>query len=139
MPIEFSLLDRGAGMRYMFTGLVTGKELIDVNTSMYASEKRLKKLRYAIVDQTHMDSLDLSFTDLKKIEAMDRLAAQVNPSVVVAIIVEKDLPFNISKAWDVRTQDISWDKKIFGSKDEAYAWVREKVREKFGEEITITT
>lgn len=138
MPIEISFMDDGAGVRYSFSGLVTGKELIDVNSSLFSSEDQLKKIRYAIVDQTRMDSLDLSIDDLKRIEQLDRSATQVNPCVVVALIVEKDLHYNVTSAWDVRTHDISWEKKIFRSKNEAYDWLREKIREKFGREITIT-
>jgi len=137
MPIELTSLDQGAGIRYLGTGVVTGNEFIDANVSLRASTNRLKQLRYAIVDLTQIESLDLSFTDLKKIESNDRLTAQVNPFVVVALIAEKELPFNVVSAWDVRTQDISWEKKIFRSRAEAYAWVQNKVRENFGEEITV--
>jgi hypothetical protein len=124
-------------MLYLCTGMVTGNDFLAASTSLRASEERLKKLRYVVVDMTRMESLDLSFTDLKKIETNDRLTARINPDGVVAIVVDKDIPFNVVSAWDIRTPDISWEKRIFRTKDEAYDWVRTKVRDKFGEEIEV--
>ncbi len=134
MPIELISLDHTPGVLYLCTGVVTGDDLLAAGASLRASEKRLKKLRYVIVDMTRMESMDVSFADLKKIENNDRLIAQINPEGIVAIIVDKDLPFNIVSAWDIRTTDISWEKRIFREKNEAYDWVRARTREKFGEE-----
>jgi len=136
MSVEVQFADNGRGVLLVCAGLVTGQELIDANRKVFSSEERLKRIRYAVVDQTGTESVDLTFTDLKKIEEENRRFAPFNPGLVVALVVDKPLPLTLSRVWDARTRDVSWEKRLFGRKDEAFAWLKEKMRDRFGMEVT---
>ena len=136
MPFEVNIFDSGAGVQYVSAGLITGKDFIETKVNLLTSKDRLKNIRYLIYDLTHMDSLDFPFDDFKKLEDADRLVAEINPSLIIALIVKNDLALTLAKMWVTRTHEILWDKHIVSVKAEAYSWVRDKVRERFGEEIT---
>jgi hypothetical protein len=129
-------VDNGKGVLYVCAGLVTGQELIDANGLIFSHDEQLKRLRYAVMDQTGIQSVDLVFDDLKSIEKANRQAATTNPDLVVAIVVHKTLPAALTRVWDLRTSDMPWEKKVFEGKEEAYAWLKGVVRERFGMEIT---
>ncbi len=131
MPIELKFLDNGAGVLYHFKGLVTGKEIIEINEEVFSSPESLKRLKYGVIDQTQIDSLNVSTADLLIIARQDSLAADVNSEAVVALIAALDLAFGLSRMWETITENIPWQKKVFRSKDEAYEWTRAKIREKF--------
>lgn len=127
MPFETVNLANGAGVEYISAGLITGKDFIETKMDLLASEDRLNKVRFLVYDLTHIDSLDFPFSDFKKLEDADRLVAEINPCLVIALIVQNDLATTLAKMWIERTHEIPWDKSLFKLKSDAYSWVSERV------------
>ena len=127
MPIKVEFLNDGLGVRFLCTGLVTGKDLHGANLTLFSDTERFPLVRYAILDELGVDSVDLSFAELKMIEEENRQAALINPQLVIALIVDKELPQMLTQAWDVRTRNVAWEKALFRTREEAYGWLRQKV------------
>jgi hypothetical protein len=135
MPFDVNNLDNGVGVQYVSAGLITGKDFIATKIDLLVSEERLKRIRYLIYDLTRIDSLDFPFNDFKKLEDADRLVAAINPSLIIVLVVENDLALTLARMWVARTDEIPWDKQIVSVKSEAYSWVQDRVKERFGENI----
>ncbi len=130
MPIELKFLDNRAGVLYHFKGLVTGKEIIETNEEVFSSPD-FKRIKYGVIDQTQVESLNVSTADLLMIARQESRAADVNSEAAVALIAASELAFGLSRAWETMTYNAPWQKKVFRSKAEAYAWTRAKIKEKF--------
>jgi hypothetical protein len=136
MPVTVEFLDDGLGARFLCSGLVTGKELHDASLTLFSDAARFQRIRYVILDELGIDFVDLTFTDLKRIEEENRQASLVNRQLVIAIVVDKELPQVLTRAWDMRTRTVALEKEMFRTREEAYGWLRQKVRERFGLELT---
>jgi hypothetical protein len=60
---------------------------------------------------------------------MDKIAAEINPDVVVALIASKNVMFGLTRMWEVFVDQIGWKTKVFRSKTEAEVWIKELVPE----------
>jgi len=136
MPLEVNYLDSGAGVLFVSSGLLTGKDFIETKNNLLKIGQLADKIRHLIYDLTQIESLDFPFADFKKLEDADRLLAEINPSLIIALIVKDELAVTLAKMWIARTDEIPWDKKIVSEEADAFSWVREKMREKFAAEIT---
>jgi hypothetical protein len=129
MPIELKFLDKGAGVLYRFKGPVVGKEIIETNEKVFSSPD-FKRIKYGVIDQTQVESLNVSTVDLLMIARQENRAADVNSEAAVALIAASEFAFGLSRTWETMTYNTPWQKKVFRSNDEAYAWTRARIKEK---------
>ena len=137
MPVEFKYLDRGIGILLVGEGLLTGQELIDALTEIYRSEENAKKLKYSILDLTHVERVDVSNAEIMIIVQKHKNVAKTTPDKVLAVAASKDIAFGLSRMWETHVEEIQWETNIARSRDEVDSWVKEKVKNKFRIDITI--
>jgi hypothetical protein len=137
MSVEIKLLDRGIGIFIKWKGLLTGQELINTLTEIYRSEENAKKLKYSIADFTHVESVDMSNSEIQVIAEIHKNAAKMSPDRVLALAASKDLAFGLSRVWEANIYETQWETIIVRSMDEAESWVKEKVKNKFSIDITM--
>jgi hypothetical protein len=134
MPLEFHILHGGMGRRWIVRGALRGKELIARNESILSS-KSYEGVRWLIIDERAITSLDLTPEQVRTIKQQDDRLARVLPELVTAVIVPSDLVYGMTRMWEMLTERPGWSVQAFRSEAEADAWLREEVRRKFGMEL----
>ncbi len=131
MPIRLKFADDGRGVLYHCTGLITGRDFIEANRGIASAPERVKDCSYAVVDSTLINDFNISVQDIELMADQGRTASGAHPDIVPAVIAPSDPLYGVSRMWELMSGDTAWEKMVFRSKDEARAWLGEKVREKF--------
>jgi hypothetical protein len=138
MPIMIKSLDSGLGISFTGNGIVTGEELINATRKIFSSEESIRKSRYGLLDFSKIELLNATSAELKIVTDMDTRAAQINPDLIITIVTEESSAYGISLIWKAYMDETNWESKIFRSLPEAEAWMKKRVKEKFGIDITIS-
>ncbi|HYX67585.1 MAG TPA: hypothetical protein VE825_00510 [Terriglobales bacterium] len=134
MPIEAHILQGGAGRLWAIHGVLSGKELIARNEESLSS-KSYEGVRWLIIDESRVTSVDISTEEIRRITQQDDRLAAVLPKLVTAIIVPQDLAFGMTRMWEMLTERPGWSTRAFRTWPEAETWLREEVRSTFGMEL----
>jgi hypothetical protein len=138
MPVRIKYLDNGLGAEFIGTGIVNGKDLIEATKNVFASAENLKESRYGLLDFSGVDFFNLSSAELRIVTQLDKDAAAINPDLVIAIVTGKNRTSGVSRIWHAYMDETNWDTGIFGSRPDAESWIKKRVKEKFGVDITLT-
>ena len=134
MPLEVRILHGGMGRLWVWTGVITGKELIANNEHILAT-KRYEGVRWLIVDETAITAMDVSPEEIRAIKRLDDHLAAVLPELVTAVIVPTNFAFGMARMWEILTERPGWSVRVFRDMAEAERWLREEVRRKFSLEL----
>jgi len=133
MPIDIELLHDGAGVIYNCHGTVTFKQFYDASNGFLASPEDLKKWRYAIIDLTSVENMNLNYEEVATIvELNKRLAAGTLPGTLLAVSSPKDLGFGIARMWEALVDQVGWETQTFRTRTEAALWINQRAKQKFG-------
>ena len=138
MPIEVKYLDGGKGTFFDGKGDITGEDIIGANKEIFSSEEKIRRYKYTLLDLTSMDDFDVLTSDVEEIARINIGAAEIIPDFVVAIAARKDIVFGLSRMWQTLVDSTTWETKVFRTVDEAKVWIKERVKAKFGIDVTIT-
>ena len=131
MPIEIELRHDGVGVIVNFDGAVDIKNFDDVQNHFLCSPEVLKKVRYAIVDLTSVETLSLNYEEMVSIVERDkRIAALTPPGALVAVASPRDWVYG--RMWEALLDQIGWETMTFRSRVEAEYWIQQRAKEKFG-------
>jgi len=137
MPIEIKLLHGGIGVLYECNGALTGKDLIDANNRILTFDGEIKKLRYGLIDETAINDIDISESEMLTIAAQDeKIASLVPDGAIVAIIAKSAFAFGLSRLWESFIEHTGWETMTFRDRLMAESWIREKVKANFGIDLT---
>lgn len=120
MPYRIEWKDRT--VRWIYTGIVTGKEALDSNYEVY-SDNRFDDLRHEIVDFTNADGIDMSDQEVKKIAYMDKAATNSNPDIKVAMVGSPEMIKSISGMYAKYSENSRWKVAVFETLEEAEKWL----------------
>lgn len=133
MPIDLEFLHAGAGVIFHRRGALTIKDLFDANNNLLSDAAAVKKWRYAIVDLSETDSLDINYQRAETVvDHNERLAAAAPQGVVIAIASPKDWTFGIARMWQTLAERTGFEIRICRSRSEAEQWAADRVRQRFG-------
>jgi hypothetical protein len=138
MPIMIKSLDNGLGISFTGKGIVTGEDLINATRKIFSSEESIRKSRYGMLDFSKIEWFNTTSTELKIVTDMDTRAARINPDLIITIITEESSAYGLSQIWRAYMDETNWESKIFRSRPEAESWMKKRVKEKFGIDITIS-
>jgi hypothetical protein len=138
MPIMIKSLDNGLGISFTGKGIVTGEDLIQATRKIFSSEESIRKSRYGLLDFSNIEWLNTSSTELKIVTDLDTRAAKINPDLIISIVTEENSAYGLSQIWKAYMDETNWESKIFRSRKEAKAWMKKRIKEKFGIDITIS-
>lgn len=140
MPIDICVLHNGRGILYHCHGKVNGRDFIDANRRLLAFKDRLKHVRYGLVDETAINGIQLSETDMLKIAVQDKkIAARVPRGAVVAVIANDEFSHELTRVWALFVAHTGWETMAFRAKWKAEGWIAEKVKENFGIDLLSDT
>ncbi|HSA78508.1 MAG TPA: hypothetical protein VLG72_06590 [Nitrospirota bacterium] len=135
MPVDIKILQDGSGILYLCHGTVTGKDFIEANQRLLTFDN-LKQVRYGIVDETAVDDIHMSESDMLTITAQDEKIANIVPSgAVVAVIAAGDFAFGLARIWESFIEHAGWETMTFRTRWKAESWVKEKVKANFGIDV----
>ena len=128
MPIEIRHIDEGVGIEMIGKGRVTGKEICDALNEIYSSEM-LPRQKYQIWCFTEVKDFDFPKEDFDRMVSQDAKASQTNPSIVVAVVGEKDLIFGISRMWETHMEikETGFETMTFRKREDADAWISSRI------------
>jgi hypothetical protein len=118
MPIELRYREGGRGVVFVCAGVVTGTEFDEANEEIY-SDQCLPALRYQLIDFSDAERIEISAEDTRRHAEVDRVAAERNPNIAIAIVGPSDVTFGISRMWQALTDDSKLQSHIFRSMPEA--------------------
>ncbi len=131
MPIEMKDSDNGLGV------IVTGRRIVSENEYVnsykkHLSQDRNKYQKYSLNDWSTVTEVKVSSDAIAQIAELCKNAAKINPDVIVAHIANKDITFGLSRMWEMLSDETKWEVMVFRNREDAEAWIRQKVEEKYG-------
>jgi hypothetical protein len=135
MPLELHVLQSGAGRIWICHGVVLGSEFIR-NNDRTLSSKSYEGVRWLLIDETDC-TLAITPGEIRTIKAQDDRLAAVVPELVTAIVTPNDYAFGMTRMWEILTERPGWSTRVFRTRPEAEAWLREEVRRRFGMELPV--
>ena len=133
MSIDMRVLHNGVGILYLCRGRINGKDFIDANKRLLAFSDRLKQARYGLIDETGIDDVRMSESEMLTIVAQSKkIAAIVPQGAVVAVIAKDDFALGLARTWGSFIEHTGWETMTFRTRWKAISWVVEKVKANFG-------
>ena len=126
MPVKYSYVENG-GLLVAGTGTLVDEDIIEVNRSIYASPEMIKKIRYQIVDFTAVDDWQITSDGVRAIAEQDRRAAEVNPTMLIAVAGSKDVTFGLSRMWQAYADPAPFKTEVFRTVEECHEWIRSQL------------
>jgi len=114
----------GNGVYWKYSGDVTGAEILSASTEIYG-DPRFDILKYKLVDFSDVTSITISEEEIKLITFQHAAAAQSNPRIKNAIIINK----NDERAKlfvHYLSTNSNWEVAAFSSLEEANQWLGRK-------------
>jgi hypothetical protein len=125
MPIQINYVSEGIGVEYIYSGVVTGRDIIDANDITHQRET-LQRLRYKLVDRTGCTEYRVTFDEMRMIATQDIQAARINPRFMIALVSPTNLQFGMSRMWHAFIEDSGLQSGLFKDRKNADAWISEK-------------
>lgn len=134
MPIEMKYLDDGRGVIYIGEGIVTGEDIISANRQFFSSKEIMTKNVYGLIDYSDITKFEVSTSELETIASQNEKASEYLTDGMIAVVATNDLVFGISRMWEalVENTGLQWEIVVLRAKEDAEAWIQERVKEKFG-------
>ena len=133
MSIEVRDVDGGLG------NIISGGTVVTDNTYVTAliqhltqDQEKFKKYKYSISDYTATSEAHLTHASITLISEYCSKAARVNPHAIVAIVSNHDLTYGLARMWEMLSFETPWEKMVFRNRPDSEAWIRQRVKEKFG-------
>ena len=112
---------------------MTSKDFYDASNGFLANPEELKKWRYALIDLTFVEGMNLNYEEVAGIvEQNKRLAAGAPPGTLLAVSSPQDLGYGIARMWEALVEQVGWETQTFRSRAEAALWIKRRAKQKFG-------
>ncbi len=121
--MPYTLSWESEGVVFHFSGIVSDEDLLTSNADVYASP-HFPKLKYQIVDVSTIEEFDVSSSTMRSLASSDRIAAEMNPDVKVAIITSAPFMRGMANMYALshEAEGGSWVTEVFDSEEDARAW-----------------
>ena len=112
------------GILFIHKGTVDDAEVMELNNIMYG-DPRFDNITYQISDYTLAEKILLTQTDARVIGTLDRVSSHWTTRKMKVAVVTRDPEFiPMANHYFEQFEGTPWEGRIFGTLDEAYAWVR---------------
>jgi hypothetical protein len=139
MPILIENKDSGQGVVFVGKDTVSGQDIIDANTKILTFKEGMKNSKYCIVDYSNITEYEVSTSEIKIIASQDKEVALYLPDYIVAIVAKENHEFGVSRMWEaiIEINGLNWETMVFRGRDDAEQWIKTKIKNKYGSEVTI--
>jgi hypothetical protein len=140
MPIQLEFHHQSLGVIYRCSGNLNAQHFSGANNQLLNSLARIRKMKYLIVDAASMVPQYVSPGEMDRIVLQDRqIASFVAQGLVVAFVAKSNCVVGFARMWEAFIEGIDWETKVVPTIEEAQDWVRRRVKDKFGLEISCPT
>ena len=122
MPVTTNFLENGAGIEFMSSGIVTGKEIIEANRKIYTPEN-LSRLKYKIIDRTTCKKYLVTSEEMKTIANQDVQASKINRNITIVLVTSTKLQYGMTRMWQVYIDKTGWNSEIFNNRENANVYI----------------
>lgn len=120
----------GTGLKFTCGGALTGKDVIKALDELMSQPEKMLPVRYAIFDQTGIESIDIPTDELHRIvEQCKTIAKTDTQNTVVAVVAPATLGFGLARMWGSFTEETGWESMIFRTLPEAEQWILQKIQQ----------
>ncbi|MFO8024396.1 hypothetical protein [Thiohalophilus sp.] len=133
MPGTIQMENNHQGVLLKMSGLVSGREIIDLNREIYARDPE-EKLRYQIWDFTGANRMEVSPEELHIITLEDKEEAARNPNQLVALVGSPRQLNGVDVTYQVFSQTWIGDgfqSESFRNLHEARQWIEHVLSSRF--------
>jgi hypothetical protein len=127
MPINIAYMEDG-GIMATGEGVVTGSEIKEVNNTIYESPEKIQKIAYQLCDFSNISGASASTFEIEQIASQDKKASEINPNMLVAIVVGEDLSYGLSRMWESFSYGSTLETMVFRKVEDAQQWIREELQ-----------
>jgi hypothetical protein len=133
MPIQVEVRHAAAGVVYHCRGRMTIEDFVLASQGFLLTPEEIRKWRYALIDLTTVESMDIDCDDVSRVVAQNAtIASKAVHGVLLAVASPKDLGYGLARMWGALVERFGWETMTFRSLAEAENWVAGRVKEKFG-------
>src|SRR4029077_21113308 len=133
MPIEVEVRHDAMGVIYHCRGPMVIEDFFSANASFLATPDEIRKWRYALVDLTAVESMDINYADVSRVVTQNaNIATMAGPGVLLAVASPKDHGFALARMWGALVERVGWEPMTFRSVGQAEALIEKRLQEKFG-------
>ena len=138
MAFTIRPLDGGLGALEVGTGTVDGLQLLQAQAE-FLSDERKRNLRYWLTDLSGVETSRTTRGQVLEMAETHAARQSSMPDVVLAIVARLEVTFGLTRMWQMHldARGTLWETAIFRTRAEAEDWLRERMREKHGLEITL--
>lgn len=130
MPYKIDYLETTGCVITTYWGELTEAEFVECTEEKFVTlDKHLTKFRYSISDFTAVTKLAVSTDTLKSNALMSGYALDAVDTGYMAVVVNQDLIYGLSRQWKASTGNLDDRVAIFRTRDEADNWIAEKLAE----------
>lgn len=124
MAIKYTFLDDGVGIEIVFSGVIHGRDIINIHKEINSTEN-LSGLKYKIIDRTQVKEFYVSAAETKEIARLDKETAKIKPDLAIAIISPSAELDALAGLWEANLEGESIKTNRFFSRNEAEDWIKE--------------
>jgi len=133
VPVEVRDVNGGQGVVITGTGVITEADYIEAMIPhLTQDEDKFSQYRYSLSDYTGATQVDVPNHAVERVAQYCEYAARGNPLPVVATVAGSGLPFGLTRMWEILVDTLPWETMSFTDRDDAEAWLRMRVKQKFG-------
>jgi hypothetical protein len=133
MPIEIRDLNGGVGVAITGRGVITEKVYVDALTKHLTQDiHKFKQYRYCLTDWTAVSKVEIPTSAIERIAKLSKNVALVNPEAVIATVAGQDIMYGLSRMAQALRDGTDWENEVFRNRQDAEAWLKERVKEKYG-------
>lgn len=109
-------------VEWRYFGSLTGREIIESNNRIYG-DARFDDLHCQLVDLSDVYDFDVSDSEMKHMAYLDMAASKSNPKIKVAVVAPAGAAREVADVYGKYSNNSIWEAAIFGTRDEAIAWL----------------
>ena len=129
MPYKIDYLETTGGVITTYWGELTEAEFVECTEEKFVTLDKHLKYSYSISDLSAVTKLSISTDTLKSNALMSGYALDATENGYMAVVVNQDLIYGLSRQWKANTGNLDDRVAIFRSRDEADDWIAEKLAE----------
>jgi len=137
MPIQIEVRHNAVGVIYHCSGDLVIADFLAANQQFLNTPDEIRKWRYALIDLHAVASMNISYIDVSRVVTQNaEIAAKGIPGVILAVASPKDHGYGLSRMWEALVERVGWETMTFRSVADAENWIRRRVKEKFGIDLS---
>ena len=95
-------------------------------------KEKFRKYKYSLSDFTAAKKFEISTQKVEQIAELCRSSSTVNSEAIVAVVANQNLIYGLARMWEMLSDEMNWETMVFRNREDAEAWIKERVKEKYG-------